>query len=80
VTIRYNRKREFRIWELNGKWYGVETKYITAGKLNIPYKDCFHAGSKDDMIDMIEHRCRYEELVGNGMSEVEAARVALFGE
>jgi len=80
MTVRYNRNRTFRIWELNGTWYGVETKYIAYGKLTIPYKDCIHAGSKDEIVDLIETHCRFDELVNNGMDRAEAARVALFRE
>lgn len=80
MTVRYNRKRTFRVWELNGVWYGVETKNIVGGKLMISYKDCLHAGSKDEIVDMIESRCRFDELLDNGMDQTEAAMIALFGE
>lgn len=80
MTVRYNRNRTFRVWELNGTWYGVETKYIAYGKLTIPYKDCLHAGSRDEIIDLIETHCRFDELVNNGMDGVEAAKIALFKE
>lgn len=80
MIVRYNRNRTFRIWEVNGIWYGVEAKYIVNGQLAVSYKDCLHAGSRDDMIDIIEARCRFEELVDNGMDRAEAAKIALFGE
>ena len=80
MTVRYNRNRTFRVWELNGSWYGVETKHIHCGKLTIPYKDCLRAGSKDEIVDMIETHCKFDELVGNGMDRAEAAKIALFGE
>lgn len=80
MTVRYNHNRTFRVWELNGIWYGVETKYIAYGKLTIPYKDCLHAGSRDEIIDLIETHCRFDELVNNGMGGAEAAKFALFKE
>lgn len=80
MTVRYNRNRTFRVWELNGIWYGVENKNIVNGKLAIPYKDCLTAKSKNDIIDTIETHCKYDELVNNGMNQTEAARIALFGE
>jgi len=80
MTVRFNRNRTFRVWELNKVWYATETKNIVAGKLNIPYKSCLHAGSKDEIVDMIETHCKFDELVGNGMDRAEAAKIALFGE
>lgn len=80
MTVRYNRKRTFRVWELNGSWYATETKNIVGGKLTIPYKDCIHAGSKNEIVDLIEAHCRFDELLDNGMDRTEAARIALFGE
>ena len=80
MIVRYERRREFRVWDMAGTWYGVETKYIKNGKLDIPIKQCLHAQSKDDIVDMIETHCKFDELVGNGMDRAEAARVALFGE
>ena len=80
MTVRYNRNRTFRVWELNGTWYGVETKHIAYGKLDIPIKQCLHAGSKDEIVDMIETHCKFDELVENGMDRAEAAKIALFGE
>ena len=80
MIVRYNRNRTFKVWELNGVWYGVETKNILYGKLTIPYKDCIHAESKDDIVDLIEAHCRFDELVDNGMNRAEAVSAALFGE
>lgn len=80
MFVRYNRKRTFRAWELDGTWYATETKNIVGGKLTIPYKDCLHAGSKKEIVDMVEAHCRFDELLDNGMDRAEAARVALFGE
>lgn len=80
MTVRYNRKRTFRVWELNGVWYATETKNIVCGKLTIPYKNCIHAGSKNEIVDLIETHCRFDELLDNGMNRAKAARVALFGE
>ena len=80
MTVRYNCNRMFRVWELNKVWYAVETKHIVEGKLAVPYKECLHAQSKDDIVDLIEARCKFDELVENGMDKAEAAKVALFGE
>ena len=80
MTVRFNRNRTFRVWELNKVWYATETKNIVEGKLAVPYKECLHAQSKDEIVDMIETHCKFDELVANGMDRMEAANVALFGE
>lgn len=80
MIVRYNRNRTFKVWELNGNWYGVETKYIAYGKLTIPYKNCLRAESKDEIVDLIETHCKFEELLDNGMNRAKAATAALFGE
>ena len=80
MIVRYNRNRTFRVWEANGKWYGVESKNIMNGKLTVPFKECLSADSKDGIVDRIEERCRFDELVANGMNRMEAASAALFGD
>ena len=78
MIVTYNRKRTFRVWELNGTWYGTETKNISCGKLKIPYSECMAGKVRNDVVDQIETRCRYEELLGNGMSQFDAMQEALF--
>ena len=80
MVVRYERRREFRVWDMAGTWYGVETKYIKGGKLDIPLKRCLHAGSKDEIVDLIEAHCKFDDLVAGGMDRAEAASLALFGE
>ena len=80
MVVRYERKREFRVWDMAGIWYGVETKYIKNGKLDIPLKRCLHAESKDGIVDLIEAHCKFDDLVTGGMDRAEAASLVLFGE
>lgn len=80
MIVRYNGNRTFKIWEDKGIWYGTDVRNVKNGKLTISYKECLAAKSKDDMIDMVEAHCRFDELVDNGMDRTEAARLALFGE
>ena len=80
MVVRYERKREFKVWEQDGIWYGTDVKNVSRGRLLVPYKDCIRAGSKDEIVDKIEVKCKFDDLVGTGMNRAEAARVALFGE
>ena len=80
MTVRYNRKRVFRVWELNGRWYAADMKDIVNGQLRISYNQCISGGSKDEVIDQIEVRCKFDEMVENGMDRLEAARMAMFDE
>ena len=77
MLVRYNRYRWFKVWEINGTWYGIESKYIVNGAVS--YKHCISGTSKDEVIDRIEAKCKYEELIDNGMDAKEAMGVALFG-
>lgn len=80
MIVRYERRREFRVWDMAGVWYGVETNHIKGGKLDIPYNKCLRAESKDGIVDLIEAHCKFDDLVANGMDRAEAASLALFGE
>ena len=80
MIVRFEGKRVFKVWAVGETWYGVETKHLNRGKLTIPYKACFSGGNVDEVVDRIEEKCKFDQLVGQGMDSVEAANLVLFGE
>ena len=80
MIVNYNGRREFKCWESNGQWVGVETKYIKNGALTISRKDMFVANNVNEIVDKIEALCKFDELVANGMNSIDAANIALFGD
>lgn len=78
MLVRYNRYRWFKVWEADGTWYGVERKNIVNGTVSCG--NCILGKSKEEIVDRIEAKCKYEELIENGMDKREAMRTALFGE
>ena len=80
MFVRYNGKRTFKVWQIGDTWYGAEMKHIVKGCLEIPLKDCFRGSDVNSIVDSIHTRCRFDELLDNGMNKIEAMRIATFGE
>lgn len=79
MIVRFEGKRTFKVWPVGSTWYGVETKFISQGKLTVPYKACFSGNNVDEVVDRIEEKCKFDELVAGGMDRAEAASLVLFG-
>jgi len=79
MTVRFEGKRSFKVWNIGETWYGVEMKYIVKGKLTVPYKFCFSGNSSSEVVDRIEEHCKFDDLVAGGMDKLEAANCVLFG-
>lgn len=78
MLVRYNRNRTFKVWEVNGTWFGVETKDISQGVLCIPLNSCYRGNDVDSVVRDIHIKCRYDEFIENGMEPMEAMQEALF--
>lgn len=80
MIVRYEGKRTFKVWNVGEIWYGTETKNVVQGRLTVPYSACFSGKNMNEVIDRIEERCKFDELVAGGMDRLEAANCVLFGE